>query len=124
MDRDEKVRGPAVPVETAAKICGCSPEEVRRWRKQVLPRPPGAVGDVEMFGVSEVLAMAAGVVAKTWHIRANLDQLVARLALKDGNQRGVRIPKGHPYRTDAFHAQRVGDEEGGFLRSRAVLPDL
>jgi len=31
--------------------------------------------------------MAAGVVAKTWHTRANLDQLVGRLALRNDNDR-------------------------------------
>jgi hypothetical protein len=82
MGPDNAVRRSTVPVETAANICGCTPEEVRRLRKQVLPRPPGFVDDVEMFQASEVVSMAAGVVAKTWRVKADLDQLVARLALK------------------------------------------
>ena len=103
MDRNKRTEGVAVPVEDAAAICRCAPDEIRRWRKQVLPRSRGSVGDLELFSVSEVVAMAAGTVARTWHIKASFDQLVARLALIDGAERdwvavyesrkGVRIDR-------------------------------
>ena len=76
-----------VLVETAAGISAWTPDEVRRFRKHVLPRPPGTMTDVEMFNAQEVVAMAAGHVAKTWHTSANIDQFVARLALKDCHTR-------------------------------------
>ena len=84
-----------VPVQTAAGISGCTPDEVRRFRQQVLPRPPGSVTDVEMFSSKEVVAMAAGHVADTWRTTANVDQLVARLALRDSNARDWVAVYGH-----------------------------
>ena len=76
-----------MPLQTAARISGCTPDEVRRFRQQVLPRPPGSVPDIEMFSAQEVVAMAAGHVAKTWRTTANIDQFVARLALRDSDAR-------------------------------------
>jgi hypothetical protein len=40
-----------------------------------------------MFTAQEVVAMAAGRVAKTWRTAANIDQFVATLALKDSDAR-------------------------------------
>jgi len=45
------------------------------------------MADVETFNAQEVVAMAAGHVAKTWRTSANIDQFVARLALKDNHTR-------------------------------------
>lgn len=83
VDRPRK----AVPAEVAAIICGCSPAEVHRYRKEVLPRPAGLAHDLEAFSAQEVVAMAAGTVARKWHIRAHLDRLVASLALRDSTDR-------------------------------------
>jgi hypothetical protein len=56
-----------------------------------------------MFSAQEVVAMAAGRIARTWRTAANIDQFVARLALKDSDARdwvavyesrkGIRVEK-------------------------------
>lgn len=78
-----------VSAEQAATICHCSLEAVRDWRKRVLPRPSGSRRDPEMFDVSEVVAMAAGQTIKSWRTgaKSNVDQFVARLALRSGDDR-------------------------------------
>ncbi len=75
----------------AADICGCSAAEVRRSRKQILPRPKGAVSDPDRFTVAEIVAIAAGVAVRTWRTKVDGDQLVARLALRDADDRGWAV---------------------------------
>jgi hypothetical protein len=72
---------PTVGLEAVAQICGCSPAEVERWRKTVLPRPKGSSRDWDAFDVAEAVAIAAATVIKTWRVKANIDQFVARLSL-------------------------------------------
>jgi len=77
----------AVSAEQAAQICGCSMKEVENYRREVLPRPPGAVADPERFSVSEVVAIAAGVRMRSWPGRKAVPGFVARLALKPQGDR-------------------------------------
>ena len=39
----------SVSAEQATEICGCSIKEVEQYRRNVLPRPPGAVPDPKLF---------------------------------------------------------------------------
>jgi hypothetical protein len=82
---------PTVGVEIAAYVCGCSPAEMRRYRKQVLPRSGAPVPDPDRFTAAEVGAVAAGVAIKTWRTKVKPDQLVARLALRPGDDRDWQV---------------------------------
>ena len=74
-----KKRG-SVSAQQAAEICGCSVDEVEEYRRNVLPRPKGAVPDPKRFSASEVVAIAAGAWMRSWRSRTGLP-FVARLAL-------------------------------------------
>lgn len=71
----------SVSAEQAAEICGCSIKEVEQYRRNVLPRPPGAVPDPKLFSAREVAAIAAGVTLRSWPCRKTALRFVARLAL-------------------------------------------